>query len=101
MAGLFDHIGPTAHHAPSEFHPSSSLCYRRRRTRTICLMSMICFSRPQTTASSLPLSNHDQKSHLSTALSLLLTKSSLSTAAVYRDRIMTTLPHPPIAQVLS
>ena len=29
MAGLFDHIGPTAHHAPSEFHPNSSLCYRR------------------------------------------------------------------------
>ena len=39
MAGLFDHIDPTAHHAPSEFHPSSSLCYRRRRTRTICVMS--------------------------------------------------------------
>ena len=52
MAGLFDHIGPTAHHVPSEFHPSSSLCYRRRRTRTICLMSIIWFSRPQTTASS-------------------------------------------------
>ena len=82
MAGLFDHIGPTAHHAPSEFHPNSSLCYRRR-TRTICLMSMIWFSRPQTTASfvpTLPLSN--QKSHLSTALSLLPTKSHLSTAAI-------------------
>ena len=29
-----------AHHAPSESHPSSCICYRRRRTRTICLMSM-------------------------------------------------------------
>ena len=25
MAGLFDHMGPTAYHASSEFHPSSSL----------------------------------------------------------------------------
>ena len=84
MAGLFDHIGPTAHHAPSEFQPSSSLCYRRRRTRIICLMSVIWFSRPQTTTASLLLSNG--KSHLSTALSLLPTKNHLSTAAVYRDR---------------
>ena len=84
MAGLFNEIGPTAQHVPSEFHPSSSLCYRRRRTRIICLMSVIWFSRPQTTTSSLPLSNG--KSHLSTALSLLPTKSHLSTAATYGER---------------
>ena len=91
MAGLFDHIGPTAHHVPSEFHPSSSLCYRRRRTRTICLMSIIWFSRPQSTESFLPLSLQP-KSHLSTALSLLPTKNHLITAAVCRDRSWATLP---------
>ena len=80
IAGQFDHIGPTAQHAPSEFHRSSSLCSRRPRERTICLMSMVWFSWSQTTASSLPLSN--QKSNLSTALSLLPTKSHLTTAAV-------------------
>ena len=67
MAGLFDHIGPTAHHAPSEFHPSSSLYYRRRRTRTICLMSMIWFSRPQPPR---PLSLSPTKSHTSAQRSL-------------------------------
>ena len=42
MAWLYDHIDRAAHHAPSEFHRISSLCYRRRRTRTItCLMSRI------------------------------------------------------------
>ena len=47
MAGLFDYCtGRTAHHAPSEFHPTSSLCHRRRRIRTIYLMSMISFFRP-------------------------------------------------------
>ena len=46
MARLFDHIGPTAQHAPSEFHRTSTLYHRRRRTRTICFMSMISFSRP-------------------------------------------------------
>ena len=84
MAGLFDHIGPTAHHAPSEFHPMSSLCYRRRRTITICLMSVIWFPRPQSTASFLPLSN--QKSHLSTALSLSFQPKAPSAQQQYRDR---------------
>ena len=46
LAGLFDHIGPTAHHTPSEFHRILYLCSRRRRPRTICLMSMVWFSRP-------------------------------------------------------
>ena len=72
----------------TNFHPSSSLCYRRRRARTICLISMIWFARPQTTASSLPLSN--RKSHLTpqhSALSLLPTKIHLSTAAGHRDRL--------------
>ena len=67
MAGLFDHIGPTAHHAPSEFHPSSSLRYRRR-TRTICLMSMICFSPGHKPPRPLPLS--PTKSHTSAQRSL-------------------------------
>ena len=40
MAGLFDHISPTAHHAPSEFHPTLSRGYRRRRTRNIYLVDV-------------------------------------------------------------
>ena len=84
MAGLFDHIGPTAHHAPSEFHPSSSLCYRRRRTRTICLMSILFGSpghKPHRVLSSSP---KPKVTPHHSAFSLLPTKSHLSTTAVYR-----------------
>ena len=77
MAGLFDHIGPTAHHASSEFHPSSYLCYRRRRARTICLY--VWFSRRQTIASSLPLSNQN----LSIALSLSFQPNATSAQQQY------------------
>ena len=83
MAGLFDHIGRTAHHAPSEFHPSSSLCYRRRRTRTICLMYRSPGHKPQRPLSLSPSLQPKVTQH--SALSLLPTKSHLSTAAVYRD----------------
>ena len=99
MAGLFDRIGPTAHHAPSEFHPSSSLSYRRRRTRTISLMSMIWFSRPKTNASSLPLSN--QKSHLSTALSLSFQPKATSAQPQYLETNHERRYHPPIVEMLS
>ena len=80
MIGLFDHIAPTAHHAPSEFHPSSCLRYRRRRTRTTCLMFRSPGHKPPRPLS-LPLSN--QKSHLSTALSLCPSKQNPPTQQQY------------------
>ena len=89
----------SAHHAASEFHPSSSLCYRRSRTRIICLMPMIWFSRPQTTTSSLPLSN--RKSHLSTALSLSFQPKATSAQRQYRETDHERRYRPPIAKVLS
>ena len=70
----------TTHHLSS---PSSSLCYRRIRTRTICLMYGSLGHKPPR------------------PLFLSPTKCHLSTAAVYRERSWATLPHPPMAQVLS
>ena len=66
---MFDHIiGPTTHHAPSESHPSSSLCYRRRRTRTTAWCPWFGSPGQKSPRPSLPLSN--QKAHLSTQRAL-------------------------------
>ena len=65
MARLFDHIGSTAHYAPSEFRPSASLCLLPTKTHKNHLLDVyiIWFSRPQTTASSLPLQSKVAPQH--------------------------------------
>ena len=96
MAGLFEHNNPPRTHAPFEFHPSSSLCYRRKSTTTISLMYGSPGHKPQR-----PLSLSPTKSHTSAqrALSLLTKVTSAKQQYIQTDHERRY--DPPNAQVLS
>ena len=100
MAGLFDHIGPTAHHAPSV--PPECIPLLPTKTHKKHLLDVHDLVLPATKQSRpVSLSPTTTKSHTSAQRSLLRNKSHLSTAAAYRDRDHERRYHPPIADVLS
>ena len=71
MAGLFNHIGPTAQHAPSEFHPSlfPLLPTKTHKNRRLAVHDLLLpATNHRVLSPSLPLSN--QKSHTSAQRSL-------------------------------
>ena len=86
MARLFDHIGSTAHYAPSEFRPSASLCLLPTKTHRNHLRDVHNLVLPATNHRVLSPSVQPRPKVTSAQRSLLPTKSHLSTAAVLKDR---------------
>ena len=86
MAGLFNHIGPTAQHAPSEFHPSlfPLLPTKTHKNRRLAVHDLLL---PATNNDVLspPLQPRPEVTPQHSTLSLLPTQSHVSTAPIYRQ----------------